>query len=360
MSPDRRVRCVIVGCGQVAHEYVQTLHRSPSVDVTACTDLDLDLAHAFARAHTISSVETFDHLLAGGDIDLAVILTPPVTHTDLALRAIAAGTSVYVEKPLAMNPGEGARILEAADRKNVLVGAAPDTFLAPPTQAAVRAISDGLIGQPIAASAALLSPGPERWHPAPKPFYAAGAGPLYDMGPYYLTALVQLLGPYTRVDGVAATARPERTIYTGPQTGQTFASAVPTHIDVTLRTTKGAAVALTTSFDIAATTRPHLEIYGTDGTLLLPDPNFHEGAVRLRRRSDRDWQALPQPPCDLEVIGRGMGVGDTARAILTGQPHRANGIQALHILQTMAAIEQAAHLAKAIDVRDHALAQDTP
>lgn len=326
------IRCVIAGCGMVADEYARTLSRSRTIDLIACTDIDRDRAHAFAQRHAIPNVATLDRL----DADLVIVLAPPAHHVAVTSAAVQAGIPAYIEKPLAVSARDAKTLLALAHRNGVPVGAAPDTFLAPPAQAAAKAIAAGLIGEPVAATAALLSAGPERWHPNPEPIY--DLGPLLDMGPYYLTTLIHLLGPITDVDGASATGRPTRT----NTSGVTFTVEGPTHLDALLRTRARVPVTLTTSFDIQATTRPHLEIYGTEGTLVLPDPNFHTGAVQIRRRDDGTWRTLQQPASPFDVVGRGMGVLDLAEALRTGRPVQATGEFALHILQVMETVREAA------------------
>ncbi|WP_084965844.1 Gfo/Idh/MocA family protein [Thermoactinospora rubra] len=326
------IRCVLVGCGMVADEYARTLRRSRTVDLVACADIDHGRAAAFADRHAIPEAVPLERLEA----DLVIVLTPPTHHLEIGSAVVRSGMPVYLEKPLALSSREAEALLTLADQHGVLVGAAPDTFLAPPAQAAADAITHGLIGQPVAATAALLSPGPERWHPAPEPIYALG--PLLDMGPYYLSTLIYLLGPIAAVHGAAAACRPIR----AKASGALFTATAPTHVDAVLQTTTGISITMTSSFDVQATMRPHLEIYGTDGTLILPDPNFHTGAVRLRRRDEDTWHTLPQPPPALDVIGRSMGVLDIAQALRTGHPTHATGDLALHVLHVAEAIRQAA------------------
>ncbi|WP_433496795.1 Gfo/Idh/MocA family protein [Sphaerimonospora sp. CA-214678] len=325
------IRCAIVGCGLIADEYAHTLNASSLVDLVSCSDLDIDRARAFAARHTIPNVESFEHL----DADLVVVLTPPSEHVGVASAAMRSGMSVYVEKPLAVSSSEAEALLGLATRHGVLIGAAPDTLLAPPIQSAAQALAAGLIGEPVAATAALLSPGPERWHPRPESIY--GLGPLLDMGPYYLTALIHLLGPVVSVRGATTLRRPLRT----KVSGDTFTATAPTHVEALLETAAGVALTLTTSFDIQGTTRPHLEIYGTDGTLLLPDPNFHHGVVRLRRRGEATWDTIPPAP-SRSVVGRGMGVLDLAEALRTNGRGKATANLALHVLHVIETIEQAA------------------
>ncbi|WP_329243000.1 Gfo/Idh/MocA family oxidoreductase [Actinoallomurus sp. NBC_01490] len=343
------VQCAIVGCGMIADEYAHILRQSPAVQLLACSDLDDQRAHAFAERHDIPHAAPLDDLLSDDRIELLVVLTPPETHRNVAAAAVTAGACTYVEKPLALTGDNAAELLALAEQHGCQVGAAPDTFLAPPTQTAAAAVEAGLIGEPLAASAALLTSGPERWHPAPEGLYAPGMGPLADMGPYYLAQLIHLLGPIQRVDGVTATTRPRRVVRSGPRKGHIFQAQALTHVDAVLRTTGGVTITFTTSSDVHASTRPHLEIYGSEGTLLLPDPNFHHGAVRLRNRSQNTWHDLPQADSRWPV-GRGMGVLDLANAMRTGRPHAATGDLALHTCRVTDAIRHAAETSAAAPV----------
>lgn len=326
------IRCAIVGCGMVAEEYAQTLSASSLVELVSCFDVDVELAQAFAARNAIHAVASVDQL----DAELVAVLTPPAQHVEVASAVVRAGMSVYVEKPLALSLSDAASLLALAAEHEVLVGAAPDTFLAPPVQSAVAALAAGLIGEPVAATAALLSPGPERWHPRPEPIY--DLGPLLDMGPYYLATLIHLLGAVASVHGATAATRAPRT----KVSGDAFTATAPTHIDALLETRSGVPITVTTSFDVQGTTRPHLEIYGTDGTLVLPDPNFHHGVVRLRRRGETTWESLTPALPRVNVIGRGMGVLDLADALRNGARGQATGDLALHVLSVIEAIGRAA------------------
>lgn len=343
------VRCAIVGCGMIADEYAHTLGQSPVVDIVTCSDLDDQRARAFAERHGIPNSVSFDDLLRDGQAEVLVVLTPPETHRHVAAAGVTAGVCVYVEKPLAVTGDDAADLLALVERQKVLIGAAPDTFLAPPARTAAASITAGQIGEPLAASSSLLTSGPERWHPAPENLYAPGMGPLVDMGHYYLAQLVHLLGPIDRVDGATVMTRPHRVLRSGPRAGQIFQAQAPTHVDALLRTVGGAAITITTSSDVHATTRPHLEIYGSEGTLVLSDPNFHHGTVRLRLRGKTEWNELPSLAAD-EPVGRGMGVLDLAVALRTGEPHAATGHQALHLCRVTDAIHQAAETSTMVRV----------
>lgn len=335
------VRVGIVGCGQIAHEYAATIAASGTATVVACADASPGAAVQFAERHGIGRVLIVDDLLDPDVVDIAVMLTPPHTHATLAHRAIAARLpGVWVEKPLASSHDDAQRLLAAADQAGTLLAAAPDTVLGAPTRTAHAAISEGLIGEVLGASAAYLSAGPERWHPAPEPFHAAGIGPLADMGPYYLASLIRLLGPIASVTASSCLTRPTRTIATGPRAGATFTAHAPTHVTALLSTRAGVPVTFVASFDSAGSKSPHLEIHGTAGTLLLPDPNFHDGDVLLRAAGRRDWTTLdPRPGAGLS---RGAGVLELAAAVSDGGELVCSGQAAAHVTAVIDTIAQAA------------------
>lgn len=339
------VRIGLIGCGRVADEYATTIRTSPMAAVIACTDQLPGAAEAFAERHHIPSALAADLLVDPDLVDLVVILTPPDTHAHLALAAVTAGVSgVYVEKPLAVRSTEAAMLVHAAVEKGTLLGAAPDTVLSAPVRTAWSAIISGAIGQPLAATASYLSSGPERWHPNPEGFHASGIGPLVDMGPYYLSVLVYLVGPIAAVHGAAAITRPIRTILSGPRAGQTFAAHAPTHVAAVMETETGVPITLTASFDAPSTRGSHLEIHGSDATLVLPDPNFHTGVVLIRRRAGRAWNPLPPANPAVPAVGRGMGVlelaaaltGDTQERICTGE----SGLHVARIIDTITGAAQ--------------------
>lgn len=336
--PQPPLRCAIIGCGQVAQEYLATLESAADLTVSACADIDLSAAKALAERNGIPEVGAPGEIFAGSNLDVAVILTPPATHIDLARDALDVGAHVYVEKPLGLTAADSELLLRTASDKGLLVGAAPDTALAPPARAAHAALATSVVGTPMAADAALLAPGPEKSHPAPQPFYASGAGPLGDMGPYYLAMLTYLLGPIEYVEATATSTRGKRTIRTGPHAGDTFRTDTPTHVVAFLRSRSQALITVTTSFDIAATTRPHLEVYGTEGSLVLPDPNFHDGPVRYRRPGEQTWQELPQDDV-VASTGRGLGVLDLVDSIRSDASDCRSGHRAHHVVEITEAIE---------------------
>lgn len=334
----RPARVGIVGCGNVTDLYLPGVAPFESIELAACTDVDIDRAAALAARGGFPAVP-LDALLADPAIDLVLVLTPPGAHAAVSRAAIAAGKHVYSEKPLATSREDARAILDEAAAAGVRIGAAPDTFLGGGLQTARALIDSGAIGEPLAASAAFAHLGPERWHPNPGIFYATGGGPLLDLGPYYVTALVGLLGPVTAVSAVGRGVGSDRTIRTGPLVGQTVTSQVPTSAFGTLAFESGAVGGLTASFDVAGSLAPFLEIHGTAGSLSLGDPNTFDGEVRYRPAGAEAWEDVP-----LRFdgsVGRGIGLADMIDAIRAGLPHRASGELAFHVLDVLLALEEA-------------------
>lgn len=333
------LRVGIVGIGNISGQYLATLPGLAGVRVSAVADLDPGRAAAVAtdevRALTPAA------LLAADDVDLVLNLTVPRAHAEVAHAAIRAGKHVYNEKPLALTTAEGSGVLEAAAGRGVRVGCAPDTVLGTGLQTARERLDAGAIGAPVAATAFMVSPGPERWHPSPEFFYRTGGGPLLDMGPYYLTSLVTLLGPVARVAGMAATPRLRRTVGSGPARGTAFPVEVPTHVTGMLEHVSGAVSTLLMSFDVWAAELPRIEVYGTDGSLSVPDPNGFGGTVRLFHRDSPEWTPQSET-AGYVAAGRGCGLADLAAALRAGTPHRADGRLALHVLDVMESLLRAA------------------
>jgi predicted dehydrogenase len=271
-------------------------------------------------------------------VEIVVNLTIPAAHSEVALAALRAGKHVYGEKPLALDAPSGRAVLAEAAQRGLRVGNAPDTFLGAGLQSARRAVEAGLIGEPVAATVALESMGPEGWHPNPEFFYADGAGPLFDMGPYYLTALVSLLGTVSSVAATARKARQTRVVGSGPKAGTEFAVEVPTHVTALLEFTAGYGATSSFSFDSPAGKRL-LELGGTEATLALPDPNTFDGPLLVRAPKDTEWRELPLQGT---TAGRGIGVLDMARGLRAGVPHRASGELGMHVLDIMATITASA------------------
>ncbi len=332
----------VIGCGNISGIYLKADKVFEILETVACADIVMEKAQAQAAQYAIPRACTVEELLADPEIEIVVNLTIPQAHYEVALAAVQAGKSVHSEKPLTVKREEGKALLEAAQAKGVRVGGAPDTFLGGGIQTCRKLIDDGWIGQPIAATAFMLCHGHESWHPAPEFYYKVGGGPMFDMGPYYLTALVALMGPVKAVSGATRITFPTRTITSQPLYGKVVDVEVPTHIVGVLDFASGAVGTLVTSFDVWAAEVPRIEIYGTEGTLSVPDPNTFGGPVRVRRMGASEWSAIPLTHGYAEN-SRGIGVADMAYALRSGRPHRASGALAYHVLDIMHAIHDAAN-----------------
>lgn len=332
------VGVAIVGAGVISQQYLRNLAQFQDIRVLGVADVDTARAAAVAAEHGVAVSGTVDAVLVLPEVEIVVNLTTPAAHAAVATAALDAGKHVYGEKPLTLTPAEGERLVALAAARGLRLGNAPDTFLGAGLQSAKRAVDAGVIGQPVAAATLTQSLGPESWHPSPEFLYQPGAGPLFDLGPYYLTALVALFGPVSRIAATARRARARRVIGSGPRAGVEFDVTVPTHVASLADFAGGPSVSSTFSFD-SAVCRTSIEIVGTEGTLSLPDPNTFGGPLRLRRNGDDGWRELP---VDGAAAGRGIGVLDLARALRAGRPHRATGELASHVLEVMTAIGDSA------------------
>jgi predicted dehydrogenase len=336
------LRVGIVGCGKISDQYFKGCRAYRVLDVTACADLDLPRARTKAAEHGVPRACSVDELLGAEDIDIVVNLTIPLAHAEVNERALLAGKHVYVEKPFALSAADGKRQLALARKQRRLLGSAPDTFLGGGLQTARKLLDDGVIGTPVAAMAFMVCRGHESWHPSPQFYYQPGGGPLWDMGPYYLTALVNLLGPIARVSGFAGRSFPERTITSQPLAGTRIPVDVSTHYSSTLEFANGVAATVVMSFDVwPGPELPRIVLYGTEGTLDIPDPNTFAGEVRLFRPRVKEPAIMPATH-SLER-GRGTGVADLACAALRkGRPFRASGALAYHVVEAMECLDRAA------------------
>lgn len=332
----------MVGAGRISGAYLQTLARLDGLRLTAVTDLDPDRAAQAAgvAGEGAAVVGSVAELVARADVDAVLNLTVPAAHADVALAALRAGKHVYGEKPLAADRAGAAAVLAAARAAGLRVGCAPDTVLGTGTQTARKAVDDGLIGVPVAATAFMTTPGHERWHPDPEFYYRPGGGPLLDMGPYYISALVHLLGPVVRVTGAASRPRAERVIGSGPRAGQTFPVQVDTHVTGVLEHAGGALSTLVMSFDVHGARLPRIEVHGTTASLSVPDPNHFDGPVELY--GEGDWRPLPVS-AGYPDGARGIGLADLADALAAGREHRASAELAHHVLDVMLTLLDAAH-----------------
>jgi len=304
------------------------------LNIVACADIDMNRARAQAQRYTIPKVYSVEELLADPDIEVVVNLTIPNVHAKVGMDVIHAGKAVYGEKPLAIDRQQGKALLEVAHAKNLRVGSAPDTFLGGGIQTCIKLINEGKIGTPIAATAFMLNHGPEVFHHNPDFYYQPGGGPLFDMGPYYLTALINMIGPIRRVSATAHTTFSERSVLVGPLQGQTMTVNTPTHISGIMDFASGAVGTLITSFDVWSHHLPRIEIYGTEGTISVPDPNTFGGPVFISLGRSREWEEVPLA-YGYTDNSRGIGLADMAYAMRSGRMHRANGVMAYHVLDIM-------------------------
>lgn len=335
------VRVGVIGCGNISGIYFENLTKYQATSVVAAADIDLSRAQAAAEKYGIPKAMTPEQLLADPDVELVLNLTIPKAHDEVNRAAVSAKKHVYVEKPLAVYREDAAETLAIAKANGVLVGCAPDTFLGGGIQTCRALIDQGVIGRPIGFNAFMLSAGVEMWHPNPEFYYKVGGGPLMDMGPYYLTALVNLMGPIQAVTGASRTTYPQRFVTSEPFNGLVIDVDTPTHIIGLIEFENGAMGQLGTSFDVPRSDLRNIEVYGTEGTIMVPDPNGFGGPIRLYTKAKGDWE-------DVELThgysqnSRGLGVMDMAYAIRKGRPHRASGELAFHVLDAMHAILESA------------------
>ena len=341
MSLDK-VKVGIVGCGNISKVYFEHLCNFYNItELAACADLDMDRARAKTQERNddgelkYPGVEamTVEELLADDGIEIVVNLTTPQAHFDVAMKAIGSGKHVYSEKPLTLTRAEGKKLLSGAAEKELRIGNAPDTFMGESHQTARKLIDDGWIGQPVSATAFMACRGHESWHPDPEFYYKTGGGPMFDMGPYYLTDLVFLLGSVRSVCSMTGKASNQRTITSSKKFSQKIDVEVPTHIAGNMRFASGAIGTIVMSFDVWKHSLPRIEIHGTTGSLSVPDPNWFDGEVKIFRSGMDDWQKVPSAYAPNGQ--RGKGVADMAAAIQTGRKHRANGELAYHVLDLM-------------------------
>jgi predicted dehydrogenase len=339
-APQPKARVGLIGCGTISGAYVRAARLFPNLEVTACADLNPATAANAAQTWGIEALSV-EALLARDDIDIVLNLTVPQAHAEVTLAALSAGKHVHLEKPLALSLAEGQRVLTRADELGLRVSCAPDTFLGAGLQTSRHVLDSGSIGRVVAGTAFMMVPGHERWHPNPDFYYLRGGGPLFDMGPYYLTALVHLLGPIRRVSAAAAMSYPTRTITSQPRNGEVIPVEVPTHVSGTLEFHGGALVTLVMSFDVHHHTNGPIELHGETGSLQVPDPNHFGGEVQVRAAGSETWEPQPLVNAYTENV-RGIGLADLAHALRTGRPHRCHGELALHVLEVMEALHTAA------------------
>jgi predicted dehydrogenase len=337
----------IIGAGNISTQYLKNLTSFEEVEVRFIADIDLDRAAAQAKEYGVANSGTVDELLARDDIELVVNLTIPAAHTEVGHRIIAAGKHVWSEKPVALDHESANELLAAASAAGLRVACAPDTVLGAGIQTALRAIARGDIGTPLTATTMFHVPGPESWHPNPDFLFATGAGPLFDMGPYYATTLVHVFGSATRVQAVSSKSRDTRTIGSGPRAGQTFPVEVPTHHAALIEFEGGASAQSVFSFQHALARAGVVEINGTEGTISLPDPNNFDGDSLLHLYGEKEARTITATGA---AFGRGTGIVELLRSIRAGVPERASGALASHVLDILLGIRDAALTGHAVEI----------
>lgn len=340
-----RVGVGIIGCGNISEIYCKNLQNFENTNLVACADVDLERAQTRAAQFGIEALSVAK-FLARDDIEIVVNLTIPDAHAEVSRAILKAGKHVYSEKPLATKRKDARKILKSANKRNLRVGGAPDTFLGGAWQTIRKLLDDGAIGDAVAATAFMVGHGPEKWHPNPDFFYQPGAGPLFDMGPYYLTALINFFGPVNRVASLARASFPER----AARDGHSIAVNTATHVAGTLEFENGALVTLVTSFDVWHSQLPRIEIYGSTGSIVAPDPNLFSGNILLRSEDDTEWQEMAVEFPHTENM-RGLGVSDMARAIREGSRHRCSGEMTYHVVDVMRALLKSAERGEQVKLK---------
>lgn len=341
----------IMGCGVISDQYIKDIQRLyyKELEISMVADIRKEIAEQTAKKYAVSDWGTPEELLNNSEVELVINLTPPKMHTEINRQILLAGKHVYCEKPFAITLQDALEIQELAKAKGLAIGCAPDTFLGSSMSTCKKLIADGWIGKPLYVNANMMNAGVETWHPRPEAFYEEGGGPLYDMGPYYFSAIVNLFGSVKRVYAVSNKGFPERTLYTKERFGQKISVAIPTHFATIMEMKNGILANMNFSFDISKSTMPVMEIYGTDGTLEAPDPNMTGGIPKIYRREQmlaecfggRDqregsFSALPELYQDIGSFVRGAGVADLVNKL--HKDKKENAQIAVHVVDIITSI----------------------
>lgn len=342
-----KMKIGIIGCGSISGAYFGGAQKTDALEIKSCADIRMEAAQNAAKKYSCQAV-TVDELLADPEIELVVNLTVPRAHVEVGLQALQAGKHVYSEKPLGVSFEEGQKLIRLAAEKGLHVGCAPDTFLGAGGQTARKAMDEGAIGRPIAGTAFMCGHGHESWHPNPTFFYDIGGGPMLDMGPYYVTALVNILGPVKRVAGVTTKAFEERIATSSGASGQRIPVKVSTHLTGAMEFANGAVITMIMSFDMWRHSLPCIELYGTEGSMKVPDPNGFGGPVLVALAKGEGWQEIPSA---FPQNARMIGVIDMVCAIRSGRAHRASGDLAYHVLEVMTAFDKSSQTGQHIEMQ---------
>lgn len=330
-----KMKIGIIGCGNISGAYFGGAKKTDILEIKSCADIRIEAAQNAAQKNGCQAV-TVEELLADPEIELVVNLTIPRAHVEVGLKALEAGKHVYSEKPMGVSTEEAQKLVKLAAEKGLRIGCAPDTFLGAGGQTARKSVDEGAIGKPIAGTAFMCGHGHESWHPNPAFYYDIGGGPMLDMGPYYITALVNILGPAKRVAGITTKAFEERIATSAAVAGLHIPVKVSTHLTGVIEFMNGALVTLIMSFDMWKHALPCIELYGTEGSIKVPDPNGFGGRVAVSA-AKADWQEVPLA---FPQNARMIGVIDMVQAIRSGRKHRVNGDLAYHVLEIMTAFDK--------------------
>lgn len=339
----------IIGCGNISQAYFDGALKLDILEIKCCADANIQAAQAKAEDNGVQAV-TVQELLADPEIGIVINLTTPQAHADINLQALEAGKHVHCEKPFAVTREDGRKVLALAKEKGLLTGCAPDTFLGGGLQTCRKCLDDGCIGKPVSGTAFMCCPGHEQWHPNPGFYYLKGGGPMLDMGPYYLTALIHLLGPVKRISAICGRKADERLATSEGANGQVLPVEVNTHIAGTLEFECGAIITMVMSFDVWKQSAHPIEIHGTDGSLQVPDPNCFDGTVSLLTEGMEDWQEVPFSHGYTDNM-RSIGAADMAYAIQSGRPNRCSGEMAFHVLDVMLAFDESSQAGRHIEIQ---------
>ena len=345
----RTIHAGIIGCGNISPAYFNAAQKLDILQITCCADAHAPAAHAKAEQNGVQAV-TVEELLADPKIEIVINLTTPQAHAAINHQALNAGKHVHCEKPFAVTREEGLEVLQLAHQKKLLVGCAPDTFLGGGLQTCRKMIDDHALGRPVAGTAFMCCPGHESWHPNPGFYYLKGGGPMLDMAPYYLTALIHLLGPIQRVSAICGRKADERVATSEGANGQILPVEVNTHAAGTLEFENGAIISLVMSFDVWKQSAHPIEIHGTEGSMKVPDPNCFGGPVSLFKPGMTDWEEIPCSHGYTDNM-RSIGVADMAYAIQSGRPNRCSGEMAYHVLDVMHAFDESSDSGKHITIQ---------
>lgn len=352
------MRVGVIGCGNISTAYFKLARMFRAIDMVACADLNLDAAEGQAKAFGLRAL-TVENMLMDDDVDIIVNLTIPAAHYPVSRQALEAGKHVYSEKPFVLSVEEGRALLDLAAEKGLRVGSAPDTFLGGTHQHARHLIDSGALGAITGGSAAVMSRGMEMWHPNPDFFFKPGGGPVLDIGPYYVTNLVQLIGPVTRVSCFASTPRTRREITSQPRAGEFIEVETPTSLRAVLEFRSGATVSLNASWDVHAHGLAPMELYGEAGSLFVPDPNFFGGDLGLTEGETTVKPAAFDHPFGVpnEEHAEGMmanyrtaGLADMAAAIIENREQRCNQALSLHVMEILLAILEAGDSGEVVSI----------